>query len=50
MEWNPCSVVNNRVMIVKQIPTVELLVGRDTAFSIINDFYDDIEDSDLQSK
>lgn len=50
--WNgtPCSVVNNRVMIVKQIPTVELLVGRDTAFSIINDFYDDIEDSELQFK
>lgn len=50
--WNgaPCTVVNNRVMIVKQIPIVELYVGRDTTFTIITDFYDDVEDSDFQFK
>ena len=48
--WNgtPCSIINNKVMIIKEIPAVQLFRGRDTTFAIIKDFYEDIEDTEFQ--
>lgn len=47
-DGHPCTIINNRPVIVSQIPTVNLYINRDTTFTISTNFVTDFEDTELK--